>query len=366
MKKRRIEYLDAIKAISILLVVFCHFVLLSKETIIGNFLMSMSWIAVPCFMMVSGALMHQSSSFSWKKHFFRLSKIYGVLCIWRLLYFLINCFIKPYSYGKTEVFQYLFLLKDLDGINTGVMWYMIAFLQVLLLFPITWYLFRKNERKDSEVQGRPVLFYMMLAAFAGGILIPSGNWLLKVICDKLTIGNISLNGVSRTMPFSNYANMLFYFIAGAFIFEYRAQICEKTRRFRIWTAMGVLLGTMGLMIIKYVDTGTFTWNNTYLVSGYTHVMTTLAAVSLMLFFMEYEESMTGINHILSKYIGQYTMGIYYLHYAVLTICAAYLYPALQGHYSLGMNLMKSVVVTGICIVGTIVLRKIPWIKNLVQ
>lgn len=366
MKKKRIEYLDSIKAVSILLVVFCHFVLLPKETVVGNFLMSLSWVAVPCFMMVSGALMHQAHIFSWKKHFIKLGKIYGVLCIWRLIYLLINCFINHYQFGRTQIFQYLFLLKDLDGVNTGVMWYMISFLLVLILFPITWYLFCRENGRDSGNEGRKILFYMMVVSFIGGIVIPSGNWFLKGICTSLKIGDVNFNGLTRIMPFTNYANMVFYFIAGAFIFEYREQIDQKIRRYRGWTITGIVFGTIGLMLIKYVDAGTVTWNNTYLLSGYSHVFTSIIAISMVLFFIEYEEQMTKINHILAKYIGQYTMGIYYLHYAILTVCAAYLYPVLTEAYSLGLNLIKMIVVAAVSIVITVCLRKIPGIRNLVQ
>lgn len=52
----RIEFLDIIKGISIILVVFIHFNVLSDKTIIGNIVMQFAVCACPCFMMVSGFL----------------------------------------------------------------------------------------------------------------------------------------------------------------------------------------------------------------------------------------------------------------------------------------------------------------------
>ena len=360
--KKRIEYLDSLKAVCILMVVFCHFVLLPADSAAGNFLMSLSWAAVPCFMMISGALMHQSTTFTWKKYFSRVAGNYIVLCVWRGIYLLVNLMTGVFSFGKLQIIQYLFFLKDLEGINTGVMWYMIAFLFVQMLYPVTYYLFRGID----ESGGRRILFYMMSVAFAGGILIPSCSWALKFMCRLLGTGSADFDGLKRIMPFSSYANMLFYFIAGAFIYEYRRQISDRIRTFRMWLLPAVILGTGGLMTVKYFDSGTFRWNNTFLNAGYSHILTGVVAAGLLLFFMEYEKQMTKINHLLGKYIGQHTMGIYYLHYIILTVCAVYLYPYFENKYSLALNLAKMAVITAVCVIITLLLKRIPVLRKLVQ
>ena len=86
------------------------------------------------------------------------------------------------------------------------------------------------------------------------------------------------------MPFSSYANMLFYFIAGAFIYEYRRQISDRIRTFRMWLLPAVILGTGGLMTVKYFDSGTFRWNNTFLNAGYSHILTGVVARASVVFY----------------------------------------------------------------------------------
>lgn len=356
MKTKRIEYIDALKAVCILLVVFCHYVVLPDETIIGNFIMTLAWAAVPCFMMVSGALMHQTSRFSWEKYFTKLVRLYIVLCAWRLIYLLVCFAVSDIAYGIHDIIQYLFLLKDLDGVNTGVMWYMIAYLIVLCLYPITYHLFKNN--------GRKILVFIMGISFVQGILIPSINWALQTISNLLGIAEFSFNGILRILPFSNYSNMIFYYILGAFLYEYRIELSTRVRKEVLPVLLGA--GTLGMMAIKYADTHTFFWQGLYLANGYSHVITIIVVVAMWLIFCEYEEKCKPVNYILAKYLGQYTMGIYYLHYTVLGVANIFIYPLIKEYYSLGLNCIKTIVVTGICFILTVILRKIPLIRELVK
>ena len=107
--KQRIEYLDSLKCVCMFLVVFCHGVVLPKESIIGNFFMSLAWAAVPCFMLVSGALMHNTSSFSFRNFFIKLFKLYTVLCAWRFIYYIAYYLLADLSFSVIEILKYVFL-----------------------------------------------------------------------------------------------------------------------------------------------------------------------------------------------------------------------------------------------------------------
>ncbi len=86
-KTERVKYLDLIKAFSIILVVFCHYAMLNKNEITDNVLMSMCWLAVPCFFMCTGAIYcNKDLSFDkWKK---KLVNTYIVLVVWKVIYFI--------------------------------------------------------------------------------------------------------------------------------------------------------------------------------------------------------------------------------------------------------------------------------------
>ena len=133
MAKSRIAYLDKIKGISILLVVFCHSVMLSAGGVLGNIVMCVAWGAVPCFFMVTGALLNNAQKFDWKKYFARFFKAYAVLAVWKIIYLLVTCTYAKVDISLSKLFEYVFLFGNLDGVKTGDMWFMTAYLLVLLL-----------------------------------------------------------------------------------------------------------------------------------------------------------------------------------------------------------------------------------------
>lgn len=359
----RIEWIDAIKGVGILLVVFCHYVILSEDTIIGNFFMTLAWAAVPCFMMASGAVMHQSRAFDWRRHFFKVWKVYGTLCAWRLIYLVVYVKLQNIQFGKIQLVQYLFLLTDLDGVDTGVMWYMEAYLTMLLIFPVTHFLF--CEKIQGEYKGRRVLLYVMFLSMMGSAALPSVGWGMNLIGDFLQIGRIDINSFVMLMPFVYYGNLLFYFLTGAFVFEYRDWVKRKLGKYKAALFPFMCIGTGGLMLVKYVDSGLISWGGVYLSEGYSHVLTGLISIAFFLLFMAYEDEWHTLNHFLARHIGRYTMGIYYLHYILLAACSIYFYPMIHKYYSFTANSVKTIFVTLVCVVMTVLLKKIPWVRNLV-
>ncbi len=352
----RLENLDALKAISITLVVFCHYVLLSKGSIAGNAVMSAAWGAVPCFMMVSGALLHSKRSFSWGYYFNKLIKIIVPFILWRLIYLLITAMVSTVECSFSQVVQYLFFFKDIDSVSTGGMWYIIAYIVVLLLYPVTYHLFRDEN-------GRKVLLFMCILACLSGVIIPSINWGINKISAAMGRGEVSVITLNMLMPFNNYANMLFYFILGAFIFDSRDSIKEFFSGRRYITIAAVIAGVAGLMSVKYIDNGTWRWENLYILDGYTRCSTAVLSIGLFLFFLVYD--FKKIYHILAVSLGRYTMGIYYIHPIALFACYVTVYPYLTDYSSFTLNCVKTIIMLAFSASVTMLLRAVPGLKRLV-
>lgn len=356
-KTGRLDNLDALKAISITLVVFCHYVLLSKESIAGNAVMSAAWGAVPCFMMVSGALLHSKKDFSWSYYFNKLAKIIIPFIVWRLIYLLITAMVSTVESSFSQVIQYLFFFKDIDSVSTGGMWYIIAYIVVLLIYPVTYHLFQDKN-------GRKVLLFMCILACLSGILIPSVNWGANKISAAMGRGEISIITLNMLMPFNNYANMLFYFIIGAFIFDSRDSIKEFFNERRYITIATVVAGVAGLMAVKYLDNGTWRWENIYILDGYTRFSTLILSIGLFLFFLVYD--FNKIYHMLAVSVGRYTMGIYYIHPIALFVCYVTIYPYLTDYSSFSLNCVKTIVMLIFSAVVTILIRAVPGLRRLVM
>lgn len=360
-KAGRIEYLDALKGFSILLVVFCHTPLMPNETVVGNYFMSLAWLAVPCFMLCSGALMHQKQTFSFKKHFSRLGTLYLCIVVWRLIHAAIF-FVR---YGRAirmhELIEFLFFFKEVEAMEAGHMWFMFAYFLVMLFFPLSFYLFRKCGK-----EGRKALILVLILTGISGILLPSLNIGISFLSRLSSKFLLDLSGIYSILPFRTYANMLFYFVLGAFLFEYRESISKWLGKKKYFLGLMVLVGAGAMVTVKAVGTGSFFWNGIYISEGYNRITTLIMAVCCYLFFAEFADSLKKPMHFIGTCVGQYTMGVYYMHFIILSICNEHLFYRFTAYYSFGLNVLKTLLITCICVLLTLVLKKIPVIRKLVS
>ncbi len=348
-----------------LLVIYCHDVLLPYNSVLGNLMMTLAWGAVPCFVMASGAVLHQSRQFTWKKHAKRLGSMYMTLICWRLLYLIVYRIAgKITEISFVASIKYLFFLQDYEGVDTGVMWYMIAYLGLMIVYPVTYFLFTGGKL------GRQIAFFVMILSGLTGILFPSVNWLVgQITCGR----ELPLQAWNSILTFGNNNNLLFYFLLGAFFLEYQQGADRKeSRRIYRWrlplSGLCLVIGLIGLMFVKYRETGLVMWGDTYLSLGYVRFSTAFIAVGLYvicesLFFNR--ENLA--SKIIGKYIGQNTLGIYYLHYILLAIFSwSPLFQSCIKHYFVGMNLIKTVVVAFICYIAVGLMSRLPLIQKIVS
>lgn len=198
-----------------------------------------------------------------------------------------------------------------------------------------------------------MLNIMVVTGFSG-IFIPTMNMIVTHYI------NFSIYDAAYLTPYLNYPYMIFYFVLGAFLLEYRQMIHIKIKK-----NMPIILFVIGFMLLfiaKYKETGSFRWNNIYISNGYNRISTLIMSVGLYLCFDFYCDIKLGLG----KLIGQSTMGIYYMHYIILAVFDKYLYPGIGiEYYSTIANSLKTIIITFICIVLTIIIKKIPFIKKMV-
>lgn len=362
----RIEYLDFIKAISILLVVFCHSVTLNPESILGNIFMTLAWAACPLFFMAAGAVQITAKKWNWKKYFYKLAASYITLTVWKALYLLIYSGLKELQYSKAEGFLYLFLFNSINNVPTGHLWFMYTYIMLLLLLPIIWHLYH------SGASGKKALLFTALIAYLNSSFVKSGNLVLEIAGKLLKLNTLRIDSIGTAMPFGNYPHMIVYFILGAFLHAYEARLSacirQKMRvRFPIplLTALLSALGLLGLLCIKYYQTGSFRWMGTYLVNGYYWSSTLLLSVSLYMTIQHTYKNGAVPGMYFSNLLGTRTQAVYYLHIPVLSLLEQYVYPYLTGYYSFALNLCKTVLVTLVCLVLAALIKKIPVLKRLV-
>lgn len=346
----RIAYLDTLKGICILLVVFCHYPLLPENSFIGNIIMTLAWAAVPCFMMITGNLLQRSRSFIWTKYLKRLIVTYFTIVFWKAVYYLVYHYMIPASTSTIDLVQYLFFFKPLDYIQDGVMWYMNAYLMVMLLYPVLHYLIKNNIN---------LYLYLLFLSFFSGIVIPSLDFIAKAIFDRLINGSFSVEGVNVIFPFIQWGNMLFFFLLGGYLSNVETKIRQTIKNWII-PLVFILAGGSLLMIVKKIDSGTFLWRGIYIENGYSHFATVIMSIGLYEFFAMIKENrfLLFIGHLW----GKTTMGIYYLHFLFLGVLNITLFPIWHIQGSLLVNLIKTLFISTACSAITIICRKIPVIR----
>lgn len=355
--KKRVEYIDALKGLCIIFTVYAHGVLIPDDSIIGNAFMTMCWGVVPSFFMASGAVLHQKKEFRWKKHIQQLVTIYLGLVFWRFIYWLAYYLAGRVQLSKFEMLNYLFLLHDVEQIDTGVMWYMAVYLSVMLVYPITWFLFKGGR------QGRQILVALMILIFCAEILVPSVQWGLNNLFDTQLFNLDSI--ISIFKPLNNGVTIL-YVMLGAFWLEYRDKIEDKiSGKKRLVYPVCVVCGVIGLMFIKYRDFGSWAWEGKYEMYQYVHVATLILTIGMYGVFAS--GLFRPIEHLLARLFGRNTLGIYYMHYIVLAVFSwSVVYQTCMEHYFVGMNMVKAVLVALLCAGVTMLMKKIPLIRKVVS
>ncbi len=360
MSRERIDYLDFIKGISIALVVFCHQVTLPDDSILGNIFMAAAWAAVPCFFLVSGGLMHQSHKFGWKKYFFKLFRTYLILCVWKILYLIFFSFLQEITFSKVELVQYIFMFGEISGVDTGPMWFMYAYILVLIFYPVSRFLY------TGGTEGQQILKFVLVILFVCSFVVTAGNFLFENL-SQMTGRNLLEISISTVIPFGSDTNMLFFFILGAFLFGYRGKIKKymTNHHCRLWLpAVMVVAGTAGLVFVKYCATGSVTWDGEYITNGYSRLMTVILSVGMFLFFQNCPVGKVG--RFIARQIGTRTMGIYYLHWLLLALAKDEFSQYIIEYYSFGLNILKTIIAVVICALITAALKKIPVVGELVK
>lgn len=363
MKKERIEYLDILKGIGIFLVVYEHVSMLPKNSVPGNILMCISYGAVPCFMMVTGGLMNRAQEMNWKKYILRLVKMYFLLSFWKVVYLIFYMNLYALSFSKLELFKYTFLFGTLPDVNSGILWYLEAYLAVMVLHPVIWFLWKGGRSGQITL------------AFWGGMVF---------VCSLGVIGCNSVfgeNSVQTVVPYMAYGNMFFYYILGAFLLEYRREIhgfINEKKWKKVIPAMLLTAGTMGLLILKYLDIHSFCWEQVHVTNSYYRISTILLSVGFYLTVMETEfhvknKSNAGSGgrflvffHLFEEFIGKTTMGIYLLHGLLVPCFQIYVSSSETMEFSLGLHILMTILVVVICAFVTKLIHKIPFVRGLLM
>jgi len=353
--------LDFLKGLAILLVVFFHNVQLNPASIADNLFMLAGGAAVPCFFLVSGALFF-GRPFSMKKHIRRMVRFYLVMVAWRLIYLaLYHAWGTPLTGSLRPLFSYSFLFQSIDGVETSHFWFMDAMLTVMLAAPLF---------KVCMDEHRKLVYYLMAVLFLFNQLVTNGNLLFALIARLTGKGAWEVSAFAEISPFSfRYSNYMLYYLLGGLLMEHREKVSKKA------SILMIAAGLCGLVLIKYLQSGTIRWQGLPITSAYYWVSTMALACGIFLIVTG------GTSRLLwpayrtapgrfcplvwfAKVVGGSTLGIFYLHIPLIFVLRPRIFEPLAQYNGWMLNLAESLLIVGIACVIIWIGRKIPVIKHL--
>ncbi len=313
---QRILFLDAIKALAILLVIFYHGNMLDKNflvnpdvtTFIHYFFQCSLSVCVPLFFMVNGALV-LNKRFSLRDNVERIIRIFFLTYIWGAILLLLLKYICSDTYTIRGFLSSLWHLKP-PRINH--LWFLKTLISIYILLP----LFKLGFDHEKKSALYSILLFVFIFSF--------GNNLLNQICNLFGyFGDYRFNFFPIVNPFGNCFYAIFYFLMGGILFK---SIAEK--RFNFHYSLPIVLFFIFQLALFLYGIFMTKLNNAYydvVWGGYDTVMTLVMTISIFLLLSKFNYKNTKTNRIIS-YVGKNTFGIYLLHVIFITL----FWPLLQS------------------------------------
>lgn len=360
MEKTRLLYLDVLKAVSIIMVVFCHYVMIPWDSFLGTIFMVLTYAAVPCFLMCSGyvLLFKKESLLSVVR---RIVHVYSALFVWKGLYLLFFSSFFQLQGSKHEILQYLLFFDTVSyenpNANVGHLWFIQGYLMCLLVLPIVSPLFVRREIGT--------ILWTSGLAFLSGQLVISGQFILNGISSLLSVSKVNIETITAITPFNNgYAFCLFFFLVGGILHIFDEKDFLKRRTVLYAGCTMLLVGVVGLMVVRYLEMRTWLWEERYLPYAYQWFSTVLLSVGLFIVVRNFNEN--GALRWIGTHIGKNTMGIFYFHWPLLFLIwygSTFWYSLPQ---KLWVHFAKTIIVVLVASGLTTICKKAPILKKLVS
>lgn len=337
--KRRIVGYDVVKSIAMFFVVMLHYSFYTRfysSSLVGTSVTVLCVVCVPLFFAVNGALL-LPRPMDEAKHYRKTLNIIIVVTIWRLLAAAFFVFIDS-SHPVTVKNLFIFLLGGGFGdYPTGYFWFMNALIAVYLVLPVMKMVF------DSE---RKTVFKALLAVLVGFTVgKDSLRLVLQMVGSAVNHDFASiLNSLNEFYIFGSYGYVLLYFLVGGMVGRYSKQWQQNDSDVNHHPVFGISSGkacigilacyVLTLLIQRYQHVAYGT--NLTVENGYWLLPTFIATVLILLVLGR--ARIQGFWAKAFQVIGMNTFGVYMLHLAGL--------------------------VFAVCLVISVLLRKIPYIGRL--
>lgn len=357
--KKRILSFDIMKTISIFLVIFAHFGRVNTNICTGElnryinyFFATLATYAVPLFFMINGALLlKEPQKNSFRKmygkafHFFVIRVFYCVVGIFAEMVFLGE------SYSRKE-FMDAMVNSPCDPFT--FLWFLDALIGIYLIVPFIC---------KMAMYDRKTYIYLASFIFLFSIVPYTYDHTINIIFERYLGMSYSLADVVK--PFyligSYYSYTLFYFLAGAVIYEYRDNITKKVHPGALAVIAIGLFGCWYLFCCWQTLINAKIYESMW--NGYSTVFIAVSAASIYLLFINLKYQPTAWWHNTVSLFSSNTLGIYLLE-GFVAVPYYYFLKTIDFNVC-DVPLLNTIFITVICLCLSIGIKKIPVLRRMV-
>lgn len=343
-QKNHISYVQVLKAISCFAIVLLHTVYGSDGSFDNSNLEHyisvsirncMTW-AVPCFVMISGALLlGNGKPVEYKKIFSKyIPRMIIAIVVFTILFRIIDIFIFNWSFGIsffTECVKEIFT----DG-SWSHMWYLYMMIAIYIMLPVF--------KKITESSNNKDILYLLVVY---GVF-------LSVVPTIESIGSLSV-GFYITV-FSVYP---FYFFAGYAINNGIIKIKKSL------SIVIILFSALVMVLLTIISDIKSLYEVHSFLTNYSFVLTAIASLAIFALFSQIDFDRNKVLFKVADIISRCSFGIYLIHMIFLK----YIFLVMKFNpYSYGGILMLialSVIVFVMSFTIVYILKKIPFVKNII-
>lgn len=343
-EKRKIVYLDVLRAIACLAVVmihvsgnYCYAEPGSLRFWIGNMCDGLSQFGVPLFVMISGALMlDKNYVFTKEKWFGHIKKLVLFFVFWSSIYCLWFRVIENLSNGEP-----LSIEEILSTFFGGYyhLWFIPMMIGLYLILPLLRIWVNEENRKQVE--------YFLLLSFVFCSLLPQCFELLSFAHPYFQIIESAVN----SLQLRYVAGYAAYFVLGWYLNTKDSLPVRK-----------IIIAGVGGMVFTVAGTYVFTVlkGEFYSMYGNTSVNIWLYVTALFVFVKVLCRNKEQNGRIVTM-LCKYSMGIYAVHVALNRQLAG----VLGNNSAAGTLVVTYLVVLVLSIVISAVMKKIPFLRKMV-
>ena len=356
MNKKRYANIDLLKFVAIIMVIAIHSHLFSTNFIQSSHISTYIQYAlrilcegVAIFVFVNGFLLINKKEFDLKKHLKKALKIFLILILWSLILTVLIKIIYKEPLHILDIIKNVFI-TDINNKYTGILWFLQNLITLYLIYPIL---------KVVHDHNKKVYDYLFIVLLCTTIVTNLLGMISQLINTKINYSGINVltEYVGKFQILTN-RNFLIFFMLGGYIFENKEKFEPKEIRYK-WSLIGIISWIISFIFAVVISK---LQNKVYIDNfNYGSAFMPIILIGIFAITFDYQNKNKWYNKFI-EFVGKNSLGIYLIHIIIIKIIDK---SSILGT-SIVYRIIKVVLVFLISLLLTLIIKKIPKLKKIIE